>query len=359
MNRLLTTALRSALLVAASLAAAVAQTPPAALPPLPVTGNLNISYATRTAPGKPAIADTYSLRLNVANSILFHGSIQHRPLVKATLGADQGAQLTYDLQCDVVNPANPSQTLNIGRLYGAVPITAENVYRYDLGNATIAILPRGNVAGFESRFGGSAAGKPPAASGWAKVRQQTSAALSFTNAKGVTISVTKYDLMRFDNVTLAKGPVPIYGETVLSGVFTYDYQRSCWFLKDITASYTVGSTRQVDTLSGTIRWVETPARKSTGEGHYELDIKVNEPVPDVSAVFASTTVGAEDAFFSSNAAIAGLTGQLRYKDTILSNGTVTASAVAINLTSNALSKHQVVILSKLLFLVALVPLNAE
>lgn len=354
MNRYLAIAI-----LGAALLGSVASAQPAPLPPLPVSGNLNVSYATRVSPGKAGIVDSYNLRVNIANSALFHGTIQHRPLVKATIGAGQSAQLLYDLQCDVVNPANPSQTVNVGKLYGAVPITAENVYRFDTGNVTIAVLPRGSVAGFESRFGGSAAGKPPAASGWAKVKQQTSAAMSFTNAKGATVSVTKYDLMRFDNVTLAKGPVPIYGEVVLNGVFVFDYQRSCWFLKDITAAYTVGNTRMVDTLSGTIRWIETAQRKSTGEGHYELDIKVNEPVPGEGAVFAATTVGAEEAFFTSSAAIPGLTGQLRYKDTILPSGVVTASAVTINLTSNQLSKQQVVILSKLIFLTALVPINAE
>ena len=66
----------------------------------------------------------------------------------------------------------------------------------------------------------------------------------------------------------------------------------------------------------------------------------------------------ESAFFAVDNTVMGLTGDAAYKDTMRGED-VTASSVTINLTGNQLTKVQMVNLGKMLWLVDIVPLNAE
>jgi hypothetical protein len=180
--------------------------------------------------------------------------------------------------------------------------------------------------------------------------------LSFTNSKGVAISVSKYDKMEFQQHVLASGPVQIYPEVTVNGSLIYDYGRSAWYFQNVTVAYTIEGRRMQDTLTGNIRWVESANRKSNGEGEYQFDIRVNEPPPSEAAVFAAPSD--ESAFFATDNLISALVGTMKYKDT-LNGDSVVASAVTIDLTGNKLTKQQTMYLCKLLFLSAIVPLNAE
>ena len=129
-----------------------------------IKGDLNIRYNTRTAVDKTkeGVEDIYTLNINVSNSALFKGSIGYRPMIKGFVGTNQQSGLNYILELDVVNPNNPLQTRNIGKLYGFVPIDKDNIYRFSDGEVKASILSMGNAKGFESKFSGSVAGKPPA-----------------------------------------------------------------------------------------------------------------------------------------------------------------------------------------------------
>lgn len=342
----------SVLLVGLSALTVSAQAP--AKPSYPISGTLSIRYNTRTNPDKTGVTDVYTLNVNAANSALFKGNITFLPFISNTIGSNQDGRVVYDMDLDVINPNNPKQTRNVGKLFGSAPVDKQNVYRFgEGGGVKIAVLPIGQAKGFESRFNGLALAKPPANSSWKKKIQD---AVKLTSSKGGTITLVKYDKMEFQNHVLPAGPVQIYPETTVSGTMFYDYGRSAWHFNNVTFAYNLDGKRVPDTISGSIRWVESPARKSNGEGEYVFDIRINEPLPSESAIFSA--VADEGAFFATDDSISALTGTLKYKDTI-SSGTVVSSEVLINLKGNNLTKQQVMYLTKLLFLSSVVPLNAE
>ncbi len=309
-----------------------------------IKGSVLIKFDSRLKSGAENITDKYTLDLNVSNSALFKGIIEHRPFIKNTISANQPAQLVYNLETSIVNPKNPAQTKNVGQIIGVVPIDENNLYNFGGGSAKINVFGVGQARGFESKFNGMAQGKPPVKSGFAALKQD---ALKLVNSKNAAITVTKYDKMEFQNIVLAAGPVGTYTEVVVSGVFLYDYTRSAWYFTNFTVSYTADGKRIQDSITGDIRWAK---------GAYEFSVKVNEPLPSESAVFSA--VADEAAFFASDDETPSLTGKCVYKDSE-SGGKVVASNVTVDLVGNKLTKNQTMVLAKLLFLVAVVPFNAE
>ena len=334
----------------------MAQAPAAAatpLKPLAVTGTMNIQFGTRSAGKNANSVDTYAVDVNIANSAAFKGTILFKPAVKQMVGANKMGKMTYSLDALVVNPNNPSQTKDVGRVFGDVPVDDKNFYKFEEGFLKVAVLPIGQAKGFESRFAGIAIGKPPAVSGVAKVKQDT---LRLVSGKGGAVTLKNYDVMRFQNVVLAAGPVQIYPEVTVAGDMVYDYDRSIWYFKNVTFTYGVNGQRLYDTLTGTIRWIEDPARKTNGAGRYDFDVRFNEPPPSETAVFAG--VSDESSFFTTDDSIAGMTGAISYKDA-MHGDVVLSSAVKYDLKSNKLNKQQVMCLSKLILFVMTVPFNAE
>ena len=132
----------------------------------------------------------------------------------------------------------------------------------------------------------------------------------------------------------------------------YDYDKYCWFFNNVALTY--GG--HYDRVTGTIRWVESPQRKSNGEGAYEFDIRVNEPPPSENAAFAAPAD--ESSFFSTDTSIPSLSGTMKYKDVIRGDTTL-SSHVDIDLTGNNLTKQQVMALTKVIVFSAVVPMNAD
>jgi len=313
-----------------------------------IRGNIGIRYSTRATPKGPA--DIYDLKLNVSDSVHFRGTVAARPFIPGTFSQTLGG-LDYTLDTDVVNPANPAQVKNIGRLIGSAPVDGQNVYRFADGNVRMLVRDQ------DSKLGGLAYGKPPAKTGFLdSIRKEVMSISKQVGGRTVVLSLSDYDKMEFGNVALPAGPVAIYPEAKVDGAMIYDRARSAWHFKNIQIVYADGQRQVLDRLSGDIRWVESPARKTNGEGEYQFDVRVNEPPSSESAVFAQATD--EAAFFSTDASIPGLTGTMKYRDTMAA-GTVIASAVAVDLRGNRLTKQQTMVLCKLILLTAIVPLNAE
>lgn len=340
---------------------AFAQQP--AAPETFIKGETSIKFNTRTSTdgeGKPreGVTDKYNLAVNVSNSVLFRGLIEHTPYLSKIVGSSQQAQLNYTVECDVVNPKNPTQTRNVGRLFGTVPIDNKNVYRFSDGNLKVVVFPVGTAKGFESTFKGLALGKPPASSeGFlAKLKKEALNITRQVNGKTVALAVTKYDKMEFQSHVLAAGPVQIYPETTVNGSMIYDYGRTAWYFDNVGVSYVVDGRQFQDKLTGNIRWVEAPNRAASGQGEYQFDIRVNEPAQTEASVFSGPAD--ESAFFATDDSIPALTGVIKYKDT-LAGETVSASAVTIDLKGNKLTKQQAMYLAKLLFISFAVPLNSE
>lgn len=331
--------------------------------PLTVKGSLNIAYNSRSqAKPTPGVKDVYELKVNVANSAVFSGKIYDQPqIIDGWINKKviQPRVLKYDVACDAVNPQNPTQTRNIGRMFGDVPITPDGVYKYDSGSLVVDILPMGSAAGFTSKFGGQALGKPmnrPA--NWMDtLRRETINITRNVNGKQLTVALKKYDKMDFVQVVLAQGPIQIYQPVTVNGSLIYDYDKSCWFFNNFAVQYADGGVIKIDRIAGTIRWVEDPQRESNGIGQYEFDVRVNEPVSDGTGAFAAQAD--ESAFFTTDTNIPGLTGTMKYKDTINSAGATTSSQVAIDLTGNNISKQQVMVLSKVIIFASVVPMNSD
>lgn len=351
--------LKSFISLFASLLLAVlanAQTP-SLMPPAPVTfikGDINIRYATRTQMDgdkpKTGVEDVYAVNVNVSNSARFAGTISQLPYIKNTF-EDQRGRLTYAIDCDVINPANPAQTRNVGKLSGVVPVDDKNVYSFTDGTLKISVFPIGNAKGFDSTFRGMALGKPPAESSgvFARLKKEALNITKSVNGKTMTIAVTQYDQMIFQGHVLASGPVQIYPEATVNGTFTFDYERSAWYLQNVIVTYPSDGRLAQDNLSGNIRWLK-------GSNEYEFDIRVNEPPPTEASIFSGPSSEAD--FFASDTTIPSLTGKMTYKDAV-SGSTTISSAVAIDLKGNKLTKGQTMYLAKLLLFSLTGPLNAD
>lgn len=326
-------------------------------PPTGVSGTVDIRYNTRVdvdKDGKPkaGVTDVYTLDLKVSNSAVFRGTVSHLPNRIGYVSAlNTDGRITFNVDCHVVNPANPKQTKSVGRLTGVVPIDTKSTYRYLDGNVQVSVVSVGRAQAFESKFGGIAIGKP------IKGTESKSDALmkkGMTFVKQVrgqpqTITATNYDLMTFQGHVLAAGPVQIYPEVRVDGEMAYDYDRSAWLFKNLS----VGQ----DKVSGSIRWTESPRSGSTRDGEYQFDVRLNEGVKQgESAVFSGAAN--EAAFFETDPTVTALTGTMKYKDTFAKD-TVISSLVAVDLAGNNLTKQQAMALAKLLLLSAIIPLNAE
>lgn len=319
-----------------------------------IKGDVNIRYNTRSkvdSAGVPekGVADIYTLDLNVSNSSAFRGTISQVPYIAGgAFSSNQAGSLIYALETDVINPKNPSQKKNVGKIFGSVPVNENNVYDYSSGGVKNNTFGMGQGRGFESKYNGLALGKPPVRkTGFFESVKQD--ALKLVNGKGASIQITKYDKMEFQNLTLASGPVQFYPDSVVSGVMIYDYGRSAWHFQSVTVTYTnpEDGKRVQDNITGNIRW---------NKDQYDFDVRVNEPVATEASMFAAASK--EEDFFAVDNSNPALTGVMKYKDT-QSGGKVIASSVVVDLTGNKLAKQQTMYLAKLIFLVSIVPINAE
>jgi hypothetical protein len=360
-------------LILASFAAAVlslgtlglAQTPAAApVAPSFIKGTLGITFNTVTQAdnGKPAVgaADTYTFDINVSNSSKFHGTIVRLPWIASMFGAPkQAGSLTYAVDCDIVNPKNPAQTKNVGKIIGQVPVDAKNVYHYDDGTVETNIFSMGRAAGLDSKFKGLTLGKPPASTSLMdKIKKQAVSITRSIHGQNVTVVLTNYDTMVFQSHVLSAGPLQSYPEVTVNGEMLYDYSKNTWVFHNLTCSYVVDRQVMQDTIAGTIRWMEDPARKANGKGHYEFDIHVNEPLPTEANAFTAAPTD-ESAFFQADDSVSSLTGNMNYQDTLTSDGDTAASVVQVDLAGNKLSRQQVMYLTKLLLFSAAVPMNSD
>ena len=339
-------------------------TPAVPAQPLFINGTLNILFntVTQTDGKNPAVgaADTYSFNINVSNSSKFHGTIVRLPTIPGMFsGNKQDGSLTFAIDCDIVNPRNPAQTKNVGKIIGRVPVDAKNVYHYDDGTVETNIFSMGRAAGLDSRFKGTTIGKPSSTeSALSKLKKAAVNITRSIHGQNVSVVLTNYDSMRFESHVLSAGPLASYPEVTVNGNMLYDYDKNAWHFQNLTCSYVVDRQVIQDSIAGTIRWMEDPARKTNGKGHYEFDIHVNEPLPTESTAFATAPTD-ESAFFQADDSVSSLTGNMNYQDTLNDGGDTTASVVQVDLVGNKLTKQQLMYLTKLLLFSATVPMNSD
>ena len=343
---------------------------PQVMKPTFIKGDMTIVYGThdprnpKNSEGNPigqkGQFDTYTMNINVCNSAIFRGTVVQTPFVAGGwVAAEQTSILTYNMNCDIVNPDVPSQVIKAGKIFGMVPIDRDGVYRYDSGNLTVSVEQIRRAMAFQSKFAGEVAGKPPIKPlGMVdSLKQSVVNIQKSVHGKTVIIAVKNYDKLSFKSAVVAAGPVQSYPAITINGDMLYDGDRYVWYFENLMIMYNDG--QAPDRLTGNIRWVEDPARESNGQGEYQFDIRVNEPPPNESSAFAAPDKDAEASFFTVDNSVAGLTGTMKYVDSFAGKGNVKSSIVKIDLTGNRLTKQQCMSLCKLIVFESVVPFNSE
>lgn len=328
-----------------------------------IKGTMNIKFETRVpdnagAKPKPGTVDTYDMNLVMSDSVAIKGQVFSTPVIQGSMfGVNQQASLRYNLKFDIINPVNPSQRKpDVGLLAGVVPITPEGLYDYSNGGLKLTVYATGKAEELISPFGGKAQGRPLIKSKGGildTIKKEAMSLKKVVNGKTVAVVVKKYDTMEFQSHVLPAGPVGTYTQCKVDGKMIYDYERYVWYFKDVVIDPATGSNMR---LSGNIRWHEGQKQGGTRDGHYEFDVRVNEPEATEDDSFSAPTD--ESAFFQVDTKVPSLTGTMKYRDSIPGES-VMSSEVAINLVGNQLDRRQCMALTKLLFFTCIVPMNAE
>ncbi len=339
-----------------------------------ISGTMDITFDTRTkkdsggslAEGSAALGakDRYAFKLAVVDTLEFAGAITRQPTLYSKLirQRKQSANLGYDVSLIVRNPSDLKQSRTVGKWVGTVPID-EASGKFDLAGGKaqdsslrIDVDAIGKASAFKSYFSGYLVGKAEKKDNLAEYTYKR-----LVGGKTVEYKVTKSDPMRFENIELAKGPVETYPTTIVNGTLNYDYETGNYFADNITFKYNLNGKDVTDIVSGTIKWVEDPSRKTNGKGHYEFNIRFNEEKNKAPAgeADAFAKMNDEEAFFAVDNSLPTLTGKIAYTDSIPAGSeTPTSSKVTYNLNANKLTKQQIVNFFKL-WLVAIGPTNDE
>jgi hypothetical protein len=339
-----------------------------------IKGEMTIDFKTRTTPdrsgsladGSPALGvqDTYTFDFNVAKTTQYTGKITRQPTLYSKLirSPKQKASIKFDTKLAVLNPRDLKQKRTVGSWVGTVPIDVQSG-AYDLAGGKadesplrIAIDSAGGVQGFQDYFMGRLMGKAEK-----KVDLGTYTFKRLVGGKTVEVVVKKSDPMKFENVTLAKGPVDIYPRTVVNGRLDYDYETGNWFTDGIRLKYSYNGKDMEDVITGSIKWVEDPNRASNGKGQYEFNLRFNEEKNKSAKTEADAFKGLsdEEKFFAVDDTVPCLTGTVAYVDTMVAGSEApSASKVTYKLDGNKLTKQQIVNFFKL-WMICVGPTNDE
>ena len=101
-----------------------------------IKGTMHIEFGTRTnlaSDGKspaPGATDVYKTELEVMNSVIFRGAVTRQPWLPTKLlgRTAQDGFLQYDLALILRNPANPQQTVTLGKWAGAMGLDGGGKY---------------------------------------------------------------------------------------------------------------------------------------------------------------------------------------------------------------------------------------
>jgi hypothetical protein len=338
-----------------------------------IAGTMDIDFATRTnldtsgdlkeKSAALGAKDTYKVAMTVAQTTKFTGTITRQPnLYTKTLGRKkQDALVTYSLDLAVLNPKDLKQERTVGKWVGTMPIdTASGAYNLAGGAAKdsplrISVDAVGKAAAFVDKFAGRLIGKAEKKDSLAEYHYKR-----IIGDKTVQHTAKKVDPMRFEAITLAKGPSENYPSTGVSGRLDYDYETSNWFTDGIHFTYNFDGKDYTDNVTGSIKWVEDPDYKTNGKGYYDFNIRFNEDKfkKTGSEAAAFDKMSEEDAFFAVDNTIPCLTGRITYVDTMGGGDAPASSKITYTLNANKLTKQQVMEFFKL-WMVAIGPTNDE
>jgi hypothetical protein len=342
-----------------------------------IRGSMVCEFKTRTqldttgtyVDGSPqkGVQDVYTLNLTVADTTEYTGRVTRQPelLTKNILSRKQEAQLKYDIDLAVRNPKNLDERKVVGKWAGTAPFDPKTGI-YDLAGGVklesplrFAINAIGSQTAFTDRFEGRLVGKAQQ-----KDDLTTYTYKRFVGTKTVEIVVKKSDPMRFEDLSLAKGPSPNYPHCVVNGRLDYDYETGNWLTDGIRFRYNLNGKDVEDIVTGSIKWVEDENRRTNGKGFYEFNLRFNEEKnkPATTEAAAFDSLSEEDAFFVVDDSVPCLTGKVSYEDTFIPGGgdepSPASSKVTFALNANKLTKVQAVNFFKL-WMICVGPTNDE
>jgi hypothetical protein len=293
------------------------------------------------------IADTFQIDLAVGFT-KYQGTISCLPYVfsKHIGRVLQEGSCTYDVNLSVINPQNTSQVRSVGKLAGAYAIDEKGVVNLNAGSLRMEVQTIGKAQGFSSPFTGVFAGRPPAkvttiSKALDQAAKEVRTIEKMVGQQKVSIALGNVDPVRFQGTQLAMGPVSTYPQATVDGEFLYSYETDNWF-PQLTIR---AGTGKPDKVSGGMKWVES----SPTEGHYELNVILNEQPAGKGEAAAFESAQGEDAFFQSDASQSVINGRIGFKDQKIGDAVV-KSDIAFDVGLQNVSAVQAQNFTKLLLL---------
>ncbi|MBL7662668.1 hypothetical protein JNK13_07945 [bacterium] len=337
--------------------------------PTAIAGKMTIEFLSRSLNADESskhpekAVDTYSLDLNVPNSLRVKGNIVRKPrLVSQVLGREQRAlELNYTLALSGVT----AETRGMARMLGSIFVDRDNQYSFNNehnAGLRLSTYAKGQVER-SSNFSGTILGKKEAAR---TLKNKITEYTRILRGKTIKLQTRKTDPLAFSNLQLAAGPLEIYPTAIVNGNLDFDYDTGNWLTNGIEFRYHFQGKTIRDIVTGSIKWIEDPNRLVNGKGYYEFNLRLNEANydnrNDESGFFSE--LPNEEAFFSVDPNIPHLGGTISYQDTFLNTpGTeeeprVINSEVTYNLKAQKLTNQQVINFLKL-WLLIVGPVNDE
>jgi hypothetical protein len=335
-----------------------------------IKGEMNMTFNTRTQSGteegapKRGVKDNYAVSLTINGNRKLTGTITRQPRIKQ-MGIRTVQQPQYDFDLNWVALLTNGQTPTVGKWVGVMPIEGSSgAFALDgAGDQSRAMRITVDVGTpINDQFGGRFYGKPED-----KTKLTMESFKRMINGKEVEYKY-QADPLRFDGMVIAEGPDKgRYTRTTVNGSLDYDRATGNYISKNLRFNYSYDGKDYTDTVTGTIKWVEDPQRKSNGKGRYEFNLRFNEdkmtkPAPEDSIA----KIADEDAIFAVAKGIPTLGGTIEYTDTFSGsvlkdpdgNPLPTSSKAVYNLQATDLTKQQVMNFAKL-WIIAVGPTNDE
>lgn len=309
---------------------------------IPITGKVDIDFHSRLVALRggdetsDAAKDTYQVALNFSKAINIAGDISRVPRTFSLLGRES-RPLTYDFNL-LFQPSNT-------KWVGSFGIASDGTYRF--GEGLRLVGTRGGA------FGGRIRGRAEEKQGSVKslLREYS----RIFRGKRFTVQARKVDPIQIETLKLPQGPNDFPACTV-SGSFDFDYETGNWFASPLRFRYQSSDSVRTDTVTGSIKWIEDPSRKTNGKGQYEFNLRFNEDaskgVGGESDFFENKTEESEEAFFAVDDTVPGIFGTISYKDTFEgAEDSVVQSAVTYDIYGRGLSEEQLMNFLKLWLLI--------
>ena len=236
-----------------------------------------------------------------------------------------------------MNPSDLSHKKMIGRWVGALPapldgvVDAPNAGRGALQIVVDAPDRDGKPVRFSEIFSG-------------KISQRRIGPVTYGRLEGgrpVVWTADAVTRLRLTNVVLGMGPVPLYARTPAEG--RIDVGTRLIVLDDVAFDYVIDAKPTHDLIRGTIRRQDDADYAQTGRGHYDVDLRFNEPPVKVP----KGSTGHEIRFFNlPGPNMPGLRGTIDFVDRF-ADGKLQQRKLTFNVNAVKLAKPQVMAVFKL------------